>query len=251
MSGTDQQLTTVRRAFEILELLWENGSLGVTELAERLDTHKSTVHGYLRTLESTGFVVNEDGRYRLSLRFLEIGGRIKHRSRLFHVTHPQLERLAADTGHAASLAVEENGEMVIVHLADSDRSLQLGIYAGMHVPIHSNASGKAVLAHDPELAADCLDGELAAVTEHTKTDPDAVAAELDAVRERGYAYDSDEQVVGMGIVAAPVLVDEEALGAVAVVCATNELRGDDQRERLAERVQQAANVIAVNYQYGR
>ena len=248
MTAADHQLSTVHRAFEIVELLWEEETLGVTELADRLGGHKSTIHGYLRTLEATGFVINDGGQYRLGLRFLEVGGRLKHRSRLFHVARPQLERLANDTGFTASLTVEEAGELVIVHLVAGDRSLQLGIYPGMRVPLHSHAAGKCILANadDDHLNRDELD----AVTPYTKTDPEAVRAELDVIRECGYAVDWDEQVVGMGIVAAPIVVDNIVHGSVGLVCPTNQLTDENYRTELAQQVRKTTNVIGVNYRYG-
>jgi DNA-binding IclR family transcriptional regulator len=253
MANTDHQLATVRRTFEILELLWENGALGVTEVADRLGTHKSTAHGYLRTLEATGFIINDEGRYQLGLRFLEVGGRIKYRDRLFHIARPQLNQLAEDTGFTASLAVKENNEIVIAHLVHGERSLRLGIYPGMRIPLHSHAAGKSILAYSSEDVVDRFfaSQDLKAVTEYTKTDPEAIRNEFTSIRDAGYACDWDEQVIGMGIVAAPIMTNESIYGAIGLVCPTNQLTDENQRAELAEQVKQTTNVVSINYQYGR
>ena len=249
----DNQLATVHQAFEIVELLWENGTLGVTEIADKLGAHKSTVHGYLRTLEATGFVIRDDGDYQLGLRFLEIGGRMKFRHRLFHIARPKLDLLTEDTGFSAWLAVKEINELVIVHLVRGNRSLQLGIYPGMRIPLHSHAAGKTILAYSPENEVDHFFAThtLNAMTEYTITGPEALQEDFASIREKGYACDWDEQVVGMGIVAAPVITNEVVHGAIGLVCPTDLLTNENRRTELGEEVKQTANVISVNYQYGR
>ncbi|WP_424008975.1 IclR family transcriptional regulator [Haloferax denitrificans] len=253
MDDSKHQLATVNRTFDILGLLRKNSSMSVSEIAKTLDTHRSTIHGYLRTLEATGFVINENGRYRLGLRFLEFGGRIKYRNRLFQVSQSELEHLADDTGYTASLTIEENNELAIVHLAEGERSLQLGMYTGMRVPLHSHASGKSILAYSSDEVIDRFfeTHDLEAVTKFTKTDPDDLRAEFETIRETGYAYDWDEQVVGMGIISAPITVEGTVYGAIGLVCPTNQLTDADQRSDLAERVKQSTDIISVNYQYGR
>lgn len=252
MAGSKHQLTTIRRAFDILELLWENGSLSVTEVADLLEVHRSTAHGYLRTLEATGFVINEEGHYRVGLRFLDFGGRIKYRNRLFQSTRAELNHLAEDTGFTSTLNLEENGELAIVHIEEGDRSPQLGLYPGMRNPMHSNAPGKAILANysNQKINQFFQVQEFEQVTEFTKTNEDAIRDDLEAIHESGYAYDWDEQVVGMGLLAAPITVDERVLGSIALVCSSNQLSDDNQRVTLAERVKQSADIISVNYQYG-
>lgn len=234
-----------------MEALKEQKEVGVAELARQMDLPKSTVHDYLRTLRTLGYVVNENGTYRLGFRLLELGGQLKYRNRLFHVAKPELERLVEKTGEQASINVEERGRFVILHTEFGSESLQLGIYPGFKTPIHTHAGGKAILAYlDEERIQQIVDDQgLDARTEHTITDREELESELETIRERGYGIDGDEQVVGMGAVAAPVRVGERVLGSVGVVCPTDRLRTDDYRESLAEEVTKSANIISVNYQY--
>lgn len=83
MSTDTPPMKSIVRAFEIVHTLWEVHSAGSSAIASRLDLSKSTAHVYLRSLQSTGYVVTEGGEYRLSFRFLMIGSRLKYRSRIF------------------------------------------------------------------------------------------------------------------------------------------------------------------------
>lgn len=250
MAPDSDPLSTITRALEVVELLWELDGAGPTEVADRLDLPKSTAHDYLRTLAEAGYVVNESGTYRVSYRFLTMGGRIKHRNRLFHVSKPEVQRLADETGEIADVSVEENGEAVTLHHVKGDQALRLGLYPGMTTPIHAHAAGKAILAYLPDHRIDALlSDDLVAMTDRTITDPERLRAELERIRDRKYAYDWDQQVAGMGVVAAPIVVDGDPLGSLAIICPTDRLQNRPYREELIRKVREASNSIEVSYQY--
>ena len=245
-------LETIERAFDIIDILWDRNGATPSEVAEDLDMPRSTVHGYLKTMESSGYLVSNSGTYRLGYKFLSLGGRIKHRTRLFHIARPELERLARETGEIADISVEERGKTVTVHHERGDQSLSLGLYPGMTIPVHSHATGKVILANKPEAYTDAIlaDG-LDFITEQTITDPSKLREELAKIRDQGYAYDWDEQVRGMGVVAAPILVDGSVLGSVALVCPTGRVQDEEYRTTLIQKVIEASDTIEINFQYSK
>ncbi len=253
MPGT-APLKTVDTTFRIVEELWRLDGAGVTELAERMNMAKSTVHDYLRSLEEAGYAVRDEDGYHLSTKFLQIGGRLKWRMELFHVARPELVRLAEETGEEANLTIEEAGRAVIVHAERGERALNLGDYTGIHTPLHTHASGKVILAALPDDAVDRIIDRhgLERITEHTVTDRTALDDELETIAEQGYAVDVDEQVLGMGVVSAPIVDDQGARvhGAVGIVCPSRRLADEEYVQELADAVRQASNVIGINYRYG-
>jgi DNA-binding MarR family transcriptional regulator len=60
--------------FQIINKLWELEEAGVTELAGHIGITKGAVHKHLKSMEDENFVVNKNGSYRLSVKFLTIGG---------------------------------------------------------------------------------------------------------------------------------------------------------------------------------
>ena len=252
MERTDPPLRTVARAFEVIELLWEANGATLAEVTRRLDLPKSTVHDYLRTLEMVGYVTRTDDTYQVSYRFLTTGGRLRNRSRFFQTARPVVHRLADETGEVASIGIEEDGECVILHAMRGEQSLELGIYPGLRIPMHAHATGKVLLAHLPEAYAEeaIFAGGLEAVTDHTITDVDRMKRELATIREQGYAADWDEQILGMGTVSVPIVIDDELIGSISVSGPTERIEDDDYRAELLKRVREAANTIMVGYQYG-
>ena len=73
-----RHVAAVERAFTVLDALADGGELGTNEIARRTGINASTVSRLLATLASARFVehVPETGRYRLSLRLIELGNAV-------------------------------------------------------------------------------------------------------------------------------------------------------------------------------
>lgn len=245
------QLKSVRRAFDIVDLLWQLDGATPTAVSERLDIPLSTAHDYLQSLAATEYVTGEDGVYRLGYAFLSMGSRLQRRNRLFHVSQQELRSVADETGETANVSVTEGDEWVILHNESGSRGFNLGHYPGLKTPLHTHAAGKVILANLPvDRRESILDAGLERMTAETVTDPDELRSELATIRERGVAVDRDEQVVGMGVVAAPLIGDGDVLGAIAVVCPSGHLDEPAHRTELSQRIREAADTVLINYQYG-
>lgn len=248
-TDTTLPVQATRTSFELIEALRRADGAGVRELAARLSIPKSTVHDHLRTLTEMGYVVQVDGVYRPSLRFLEIGGETRKRMSIHQVAKPELQKLAIETGDHANLMVEENGYGVFLSKAEGQQTVTLDTYAGMRVHLHTTALGKSMLAFmDDERRRAILDDHgLPAVTEYTISDEETLRAELAEIRERGYAVDDEERVKGMRCVAAPVIdTDGTVLAAVSVSSPKSRMRGDRFEVEVPNEVQSTVNVIEVN-----
>ena len=84
--------------FDLVELLREINSAGVTELADRLGIAKSTAHGHLTTFRERDFVVKRSGRYELGLGFFEYGQYVRRRLEIVQSGTFRVDRLEAETG---------------------------------------------------------------------------------------------------------------------------------------------------------
>lgn len=252
VTGDSTGLTTVRRAFEVLDSLRELHGARPTELAEHMDLPDSTVYDYLQSLSETKYVTREDGEYHLSSYFLTIGGEMRYRSRLFQVAKPEMKRVARETDELVGLTIESDGVAVIFHQEGGSRSLNLGTYPGAATPLHTVATGKAILAYLPEERVDEIIAErgLERRTERTITDPDRLKDELEEIRRDGYAIDWDEQVVGMGMAAVPILIEDDVLGSFGIVVPTGRIRDDSYRETILQTLQEMEDTVSINYRYG-
>jgi DNA-binding IclR family transcriptional regulator len=97
---------------------------------------------------------------------------------------------------------------------------------GRRAPAHSTALGKAIFACWPiaEVKAHVALQGLPEVTPHTITDPEKFFAELDRVREQGYAVDDEENEIGGRCIAVPVFDHMgKAIAAVSISAPTARL----------------------------
>lgn len=245
-------VNAVKRTFRILEALAEQDGATVTELSNRLDLPKSTVHNHLGTLLAEEYVVKDpDDTYRIGLRHLKFGEHARKRT-ITQVAKPEVRKLAAETGEHANLAIHEHGYGVYVFKETGEKAVKLDTFPGKRVYLHTTAFGKAMLARLPSARVDAIVDRhgLPRETENTITDRETLDAELETVQSRGYAVDDQERLSGMRCVAAPVLdSDGTALGAVSVSGPANRLEGDYLHEELADQVIGAANVIKINRTY--
>ncbi|WP_137289151.1 IclR family transcriptional regulator [Natronorubrum halophilum] len=238
--------------FRIIETLHDLNGAGVAELADELEMPKSTVHDHLRTLTEVEYLVNENGTYHVGARFLELGGFARSQMKLYQVGSPEIKKLAEETGEHANLLIEEHGKGIFLNKVKGPDAVNLDTHIGMRVYLQTTALGKAILSRLPEAAVDeIIDRHgLPAVTEQTVTDRDELKAQLAEIRNRGYAIDDEERVLGMRCVAAPIC-DEDGMpiGAVSVSGPTNRFNNEVFEDEIPKSVLSTANVIEVNMTY--
>lgn len=246
------KVKSASKLFRIIETVQKLDEPTLTELSNHLDMAKSTTHNYVDTLVESGYLVEADGVYRLSLKFLDHGVHAKRNLEIARISPPILDQLAEDTEEAVWLMVEEREHTVGIEKAMGERAVQTAGRIGRHTRFHYHAPGKALLSQMPDSRVEeIIDKQgLPKKTEHTITEYDALLEELEEVGERGVAFDIGEAIQGIRSVAAPVVSDGELLGAVAVVGPENRLRGDYFREELPNFVSGAANELELRLEYG-
>lgn len=208
-----RHVAAVERAASLLDALAAGGELGTNELARRTGLHPSSASRLLATLAGVGLVehVAETGRYRLGLRLLELGNAVLARLDLREVARPHLRALAEETGETATLSAPGEADTITVDFAQSAASVQSVARLGRPSVAHATATGKVALAFGGRpLPA----GPLRAYTGRTIVDPRALAAEVEAVRARGWAEAAGEREQDLNAVAAPVRGSRGELAAV-------------------------------------
>ncbi|WP_337844607.1 IclR family transcriptional regulator [Thermus sp.] len=202
-------LGTVQKVGEVLELFTrEHPEWGVTEVARALGIPKSSAHALLATLSQIGLLKrSRDGRYRLGFRVLALAHVLLSTSSWREEARKAMEDLVARFGETTHLAVLECGRVVYVEKLEGTRAVKVATTGvGVELPAHCSAVGKVLLAHRPweEVLGIVEARGLPALTPNTITTLDELKTELQAVRERGYAYDIEEAVPELCCVAAPI-----------------------------------------------
>jgi len=197
---------SLERAFRILETMADaGGTLGLSELATRANLPLPTIHRFVRTLVDLGYLRQEPSRqYALGPRLISLG---ESSARMLGTwARPYLTDLVDSLGESANLAMLDGDQIVYVGQVQSRQSMRMFTEVGRRVSPHCTAVGKALLAMiDPaDVRALLRRTGMHAHTEHSITDPQAFAAQLEQVLEHGYATDDGEHELGVRCVAVAV-----------------------------------------------
>ena len=236
---------SVDRALGILERLARAGELGVTELAQEMGVHKSTAFRLVTTLEDHGLVeqTEERGKYRLGMGILRLAGATTARLDLVQEARPVCRQLATATGETVNIAVLSDASALYVEQVAGSSALQSHNWVGQHIPLHATSNGKVLLSGLPDDELASLLEDLPSYTELTITARDLLTAELEKVREEGYAVAVDELEVGLTAAAAPIRsAHGDVIASVSVSGSTYRMSGDALDEVIAHLREAAAEV---------
>lgn len=243
-------LSSLTKAFSIVESLQEAGEATPTEVAERLELPPSTVHLYLKSLQANGYLVNDDGTYRVSLQFLEQGGRIRHSLDIYTVSKQELAELADATEMAVGFGVEERGLRVLVGKVERPEGVYDNPPLGQTTKMHWSSLGKAILSTLPVQQVDAIVDRhgLPRATEQTITTRQALADDLEAIRRRGFATEVEEWKPGLCAIAVPLETDGTDPDSAIAVSGPKQRVLRDQAE-LVDALKDARNVIKLRYDH--
>jgi DNA-binding IclR family transcriptional regulator len=196
---SSRHVKSVRTGFRIVHVLQDHDGATLNDLAEQLDLAKSTVHNYLSTLESMGYVVNQDGTYRLGLRFLTHGMAAKSGLQTRDAVDVALETIADEISQAVWWIAEEFGRGIFVENAVPADCRRIYGRTGKRSYLHTHAPGQAILAAlPPEDREDVLEYHgLPVHTTRTIDDRTTLRDRLEEIREQGYAFSDGEAVLGV------------------------------------------------------
>ena len=167
----------------------EKPVLGVTEIAQRIGLHKSTVSRILAGLEKAGYVQRDEetGRFRLGLGLIALSGPLLAELDVRRVAYPALEKLTETTQETSALAVWNGSEAVVVEQIPSPHLVKHTAAIGTRYSKFESSSVRMFLASLTEAkAASLLEEGLVARQAESGLAGD-FADELRKAREAGYA----------------------------------------------------------------
>ena len=198
---------TVVKALRILELLaGSDRALGVTEVADALGLSKSSVHRPLTTLVRLGYLTQEtdSARYAATLRMWEVGSAVLDRLDLKRVAAEPMAELAAATGETVHLSILDGIDAVHIDKIECAHPIRAYSRVGGRVPAHCIATGKAMLAFQPEAFIKTATTRLKRATRDTIVDRTRLLAELGEIRRTGISVSCGAWEPGVDGIAAPI-----------------------------------------------
>lgn len=252
-SSTGRSLKTLDTAMEIADTIQQLSGAEIGDLADELNLARSTVHGYIKTMESKGYVVYEDGRYHIGLEFLNKGGHARMRKSEYDFIIAKLNDLAEQTGERVQFIVEESGRGYYIHTSIGENAVEVDAHIGKKIHLHASSAGKAILAHLSEERLELILDRWGtpAYTQETITNREELHDELETIQERGYSLSEQESISGLRAIGVPIQYHDngQLLGAISLSGPAYRLQGDRFEQEILNTVLGVANEIELDLEY--
>lgn len=207
---SDYSRVQVPAAAQVLAILrylgQQGGPVGAAVVARDLSLPRSTTYHLLAALVADGFAVHlpEERKYALGASAHELGTGYARQAPLQRIGRFPLRKLVAQARLTAHLAVLQGTDVIYVIEERAPRQLPLVTDAGIRLPAHRTASGRAMLAQMTGAQLHALYSEPETVRAARAGGP-GLTGLLDQIRDRGYAWEENEVTEGFSSIAVPVL----------------------------------------------
>ena len=209
-------------ALEILEYVAvQREAMGVTALAEHFGTNKSRIFRHLKTLESQGYVVQDEAteRYRVGARMVALGHAVNDNVDVVREAAPVMRKVRNALKHSVILGMVEKSGVRVVAVQSGTSAIEISVKPGSLLGFHYSAQGKVALAFGgPALLKKVCAAGLEGLTPETITDVAALEKELALIRKQGWATAFNEAVTGLNALATPIFdATGQMVGTIAIV----------------------------------
>ncbi|MCL6598259.1 MAG: IclR family transcriptional regulator [Alicyclobacillus macrosporangiidus] len=190
-----QEIDVLDRLVAVLDCLDGDQCLSLSEIAKRTGLPKATCFRLLQAMQSHHFVRQEGRYYGLGSRmFAYVYAHLKQQP-LAYLARPLLRALREQTGLTALLCVRQGAFRVVIAMDEGDQGDVRFVDVGQVAVIYAGSPSKVLLAwlSREERDAVLADVRLQPLTERTICCREAIEAECELIRQRGWAMSRGER----------------------------------------------------------
>lgn len=231
----------LERGLDILELLaGQAGGLILSQIAQSLNRSVQEVYRVVVSLERRGYVVRRTpgDAFVLSMKLFDLACNHPPARRLLDAAQPVLQQLAQKTNEAVILSVLDGMKTRVIAVADNPAPVGIRVRLGTQSPLLTTASGRTLLAFQPEKTRQSMVETLLGEASPRIADRNGIVARITRIGERGYEVVADETLKGITDVSFPILdsagVAQAALTMPFLAWVTNTVRLADACQHLFE-----------------
>ncbi len=206
--GDDQEfIQSLAKGLAVIEAFSERDpSMTLSEVARKTHLTPGSARRVLRTLQQLGYASADGNRFRLMPRVLQLGFSYLSSLPFSALAQPRLMELTSEVDGSCSISVLDGTDVVYVARATSKSLSRDYMSVGTRYPAHATSPGKLLLAAltDKEVAERYKGKRIEAPTPYTINSVDRLLRELDEVRERGWAMNDQETMMGHRSIAVPL-----------------------------------------------
>jgi DNA-binding IclR family transcriptional regulator len=251
---TSSDTGTLGKAMALVEMVADAPApLRFTDILNASGQPRGTLHRQLRHLVEEGLIeLDSDGAYIPGLRLLRLASRAWSRNEFRKLAAPHLQALHDATGETVHLALLRGADVIYLDKVEARQAVRMHSLIGNASPAYCTGVGKAALAvlEDGQVRARLEGVAFTPFTGSTHADVDTLLADLERIRQRGYAYDLEEHQEGIRCVAAAIHVPQQGILAGVSVTAPAYRVGEDDLDTWSRPLLAAATAIVQDMEAG-
>ena len=224
----DRRPTAAGKVLAVLDAFdSRHRTLSLSEISRRAGLTLPTAHRLVRELLTWGALErDDDGRYSVGLRLLELSALAPRGLELREAAFPHIQDLHQITRGNVHLGVRDGLEVVYVEALRARVSNPVSSRVGDRWPMHATGTGLVLLAFaEAELQEHVLNSPLERFTPLTAVDPAELRRTLAQIRQTGVAVARGQITLPDMVVAVPVHRPRgEGVAAISVVLASADAR---------------------------
>lgn len=217
---TSYQAPALDKGLDILEYIGAQSSPKTQgEIAQDLGKNPSEIYRMLACLEARGYLLKQNGAYRLSLRLYQVGREQLGLVDLRSAARAPMEKLCEATGQSCHISVQHAGGLLVLFERMPRRKLSLAVGEGSTYPLWRTASGKVALGRLSTEERDLLLEQDEGFTQLPPAFQERARLVIEKAQEDGYLAQVSDFTEGVSDIAMPIgLDDEDASAVLALTC---------------------------------
>ncbi len=234
----------------------EQRELTLSELSNKADMPRPTVYRLATSLEMCGFLKktrnsDQDVRYSLGLKLLELGSMVAEQLELRKVALPFMRNLCDETNEVVHLVVRDGDEAVYVEKVEGNRSIRLYTRVGKRSELYVGSGPKLLLAYLPSEEQESIIEKMSfqVITKNTITEKNKLRSEIERIVQDGYAIsegEQDDETIGISY---PIFdYTQKMVAALGVSGPSTRIYGE-QKKMIQQKTKETAQKISKNLGY--
>ncbi|RFU70287.1 IclR family transcriptional regulator [Peribacillus saganii] len=247
---------SVIKALNLLDFfLEEKKELTLSEIAKKSNLSKPTLFRLLSSLEVTGFLTKtkntqQDVRYRLGIKLLELGNMVSEQLELRTVALPLMRKLCTDINEAVHLVILDGDNAVYIEKVESNHAVRLYTRVGKRSELYIGSGPKLLLAYMPEALQKAVLEKMkfTKLTPNTIENKETLYNEINNIKKQGYSIsfsEQDQETIGISY---PIKDYTQNVVAALTISGPNS-RMQEIIEEISKKTKEAARSISLQLGY--
>ncbi|MBM6596678.1 IclR family transcriptional regulator domain-containing protein [Microvirga pudoricolor] len=241
-------VSSLARGLEVLRAFNRTRrKMTLSEVAAETGNTRAGARRILLTLVHEGYAVADGKLFDLTPQVLELGYSVLSSKGAWDIARPFIDHLAEEIRESCSAAVLDKFDVVYVSGTQYHRVISVGISVGSRFPAHGTATGRVLLAAQPEeMWPGILQNiPLTPLTNRTVTNRLEFRKILEDVRDKGWSLVDQELEIGLMSIAVPLRNSMGGLvGAINVGVPTVRMTAEEMKDYILPRLLETSSNIS-------